>query len=120
MNDTTNKTIGAAHLTEADFDSTLKNEAGKPVFVDFYAEWCGPCKAAAPIVEKLAAEYADQVIVAKVDVDASHDIAAKFGVMSIPTVLVFKNGEVVDTLVGFAGESGYRRMLDKVATVSAK
>lgn len=119
MTDVQAKSKGAAHLSEADFETTIKNESGKPVFVDFYADWCGPCQAAAPIVEKLADEYADQVIVAKLDIDAERDIAVQYGVMSIPTVLVFKNGEVVDRLVGFAGESGYRRMLDKVAQPTA-
>jgi len=110
---TTSNSVGAAHLTEADFDATLQNKDGKPVFVDFYADWCGPCKAAAPIVEKLAGEYADRVIVAKLNVDENNAVSSKYGVMSIPTVLVFKDGQEIDRKVGFPGESGYRQMLDK-------
>jgi thioredoxin 1 len=113
---TTQSKTGAVHLSEADFEQTLK--AGLPVFVDFYAEWCGPCKLAAPIVEKLAGEYQDRVVIAKVDVDENRALAQKYGVMSIPTVLVFnKVGEEVkeiDRKVGFPGEAGYRQMLGKV------
>ncbi len=117
MTDSTQKTTGATHLTDADFEQTIK-EAGKPVFVDFYAEWCGPCKLAAPIVEKLAGEYQGKAVIAKLDVDENHDTAVKYGVMSIPTVIVFDtvNGEVkeVDRKIGFPGEGGYRQMLGKV------
>lgn len=119
MTDNQATATGASHLNEADFDTTLQNEAGKPVFVDFYADWCGPCKAAAPIIDKLSGEFADRVIVAKLDVDANNAVAGKYGVMSIPTVLVFKDGKEVDRMVGFQGESGYRRMLDKVLGAAA-
>ncbi len=125
MTDTTQKTstTGAAHLTDATFEQTIK-EAGMPVFVDFYAEWCGPCKLAAPIVEKLAGEYQGKAVIAKVDVDENHDTAVKYGVMSIPTVIVFNtvNGEVkeIDRKIGFPGEGGYRQMLGKVVPVEEK
>ncbi len=108
---------GTVHLTEEDFDETV-NAAGMPVFVDFYAEWCGPCKLAGPIVDKLSTELQGKVLIAKVDVDENPAIAQKYGVMSIPTVLIFnKDGEevkVVDRKVGFPGEQGYRQMLNKV------
>jgi thioredoxin 1 len=110
---------GATHLTDANFEKTVK-EAGMPVFVDFFAEWCGPCKLAAPIVEKLAPEMAGKVLVTKVDVDENHDTAVKYGVMSIPTVVILqadKNGEIkeLDRKIGFPGEEGYRQMLAKVS-----
>lgn len=76
----------------------LKSEL--PVLVDFYADWCGPCKMMSPIVEKLAEEYAGKVKVGKLNVDSSPNAASKYKVMSIPTFLVIKNGEVTDTLVG--------------------
>jgi thioredoxin 1 len=123
MSDTTQQATkqGATHLSAADFDQTIKG-AGKPVFIDFYAEWCGPCQAAAPIVDRLAGEYADRVMITKLDVDDNREIAQKFGVMSIPTVLILKqDGEKVvevDRKVGFPGEAGYRQMLDKAAPVT--
>lgn len=105
----------AVMLTTATFDSTINNQEKLPVLVDFYADWCGPCKLAAPIIEKLAGEYQGKVIVAKVDTDANIDVARKYGVMSIPTVMVFKDGQVVDKQIGFPGEPKYRQMLDKAA-----
>ena len=114
---------GAAHLSAADFEQTIMNST-TPVFVDFYAEWCGPCKLAAPIVDKLAGEYAGKAIIAKLDTDANREVAQKFGIMSIPTVMIFKNeaGQIkeLDRKVGFPGEEGYRQMLEKaVATAPA-
>jgi thioredoxin 1 len=106
---------GAQHLTSADFQETLDKAAKEkqPVFVDFYADWCGPCQVAAPIVDKLAGEYVGKAIVAKLNVDENNDIAGKYGVMSIPTVIIFKDGEEVDRKIGFPGEDGYRDMLDQ-------
>jgi thioredoxin 1 len=125
MTDTTQTSApaGAVHLSMDDFDQTVAS-AGTPVFVDFYAEWCGPCKMAAPIVDKLSEEYKGRVLIAKLDVDENRELAQKYGVMSIPTVLVFKqDGDKIvelDRKVGFPGEAGYRQMLDKAApTVSA-
>ena len=102
---------GALHLTQASFASTLEEAGDKPVLVDFFAEWCGPCKMAAPIIDGLADEYAGKAVIAKVDVDANRDLAAKYGVMSIPTVMVFKKGEEVAKQVGFAGKEGYEKMI---------
>jgi thioredoxin 1 len=83
-------------------DQTFNNETNEGlVLVDFWAPWCGPCKMIAPVLEELDSEMGDKVKIVKVDVDENQETAAKFGVMSIPTLLVFKNGEVVDKVVGF-------------------
>ena len=82
--------------------------------VDFWAEWCGPCKMAAPVIDGLADEYAGKVTVAKLDVDTEAEIAQKFGVMSIPTVILFKDGAELSRQVGFAGKQGYLDLLKKV------
>jgi thioredoxin 1 len=71
-----------------------------PVFVDFYADWCGPCKMMSPVIDKMAEEYAGRIKVGKVNVDENSDLAVKYGIMSIPNMVFFKNGEVVDRVVG--------------------
>jgi len=86
-------------LSDATFDEVI-GSSDKPVLVDFWAEWCGPCKMIAPILEELAVEQADKFNIAKLDVDVNVATATKFSVMSIPTLLLFKNGEVVARLVG--------------------
>lgn len=107
----------ADHVDGAQFQQAL-DTATTPVLVDFYAEWCGPCKLAAPIIDKLAGEMNGKVKIVKLDVDASPETAQKFNVRSIPTVLIFnKVGsemKEVDRKIGFPGEEGYRQMLAKV------
>ncbi len=95
---------GIITLTSANFDETVKS-ATTPIVVDFWAEWCGPCKAIAPVLTEIAKEQAGVVTIAKLNVDDHGDIAMRFNVMSIPTMIVFKNGEAVGRLVGARGKS---------------
>ncbi|MFH1177824.1 MAG: thioredoxin [Acidobacteriota bacterium] len=97
--------------TDANFDSLVVN-GGKPALVDFWAAWCGPCKIIAPHVEALADEYAGRAVVAKLDVDGSRSTAIRFGIQSIPTVLFFKDGKLVDRLVGAVERKIIREKLD--------
>jgi thioredoxin 1 len=103
----------APHLSDAEFAEAVQNSGQTPVLVDFYADWCGPCKLAAPIIDKLAGEFQGQIVIAKLDTDEFSDVARNNGVMSIPTVIVFKDGKEFDRQIGFPGEEGYRRMVSK-------
>ena len=102
------------HLTDASFDGTLAHHP-EPVVVDFWAEWCGPCKAIAPVLEELAQEYAGRVTMAKVNVDEHPGLAARFQVRSIPMLLFFKGGQVVDQVVGAVPKAHIKKRLDQVA-----
>jgi thioredoxin 1 len=104
--------MSAQILNDASFASTLA-DAKTPVLVDFYAEWCGPCQMAAPIIEKLADQYAGKIIIAKLNVDEARETAMKSNVMSIPTVIVYQKGEEVDRQIGFPGEAGYVAMIER-------
>jgi thioredoxin 1 len=99
-------------LTKDNFDEMVTNSA-KPVLVDFWASWCGPCRAVAPVMEELASEYDGKAVVGKVNVDEQGDISAKFRIMSIPTVMVFKGGQVVEKVVGARPKAEFQKLLDK-------
>ena len=90
---------GVLEVSNDDFESEVVNSE-KPVLVDFWAEWCGPCKQIAPVVEEIAGEHSDKLKVCKMDVDANRETAVQFGIRSIPTLLIFKNGEVAGSQIG--------------------
>ena len=100
-----------ANLTTETFDETIAGAEG-PVLVDFWAEWCGPCKMIAPILAEIAEEHGDSLSIAKINVDEAGDIAQRYQVMSIPTLLVFKDGEIAKRMVGAAGKA---KMLEDLA-----
>lgn len=105
--------MSAIHFTDADFGEKVE-KSGMPVMVDFFADWCGPCKMAAPIIDELAELHKDKILIGKVNVDENNVTAMKYNVMSIPTVIMFKDGKEVDRQIGFGGRTMYEKMLQKV------
>ena len=100
------------HTSDANFRSDVL-ESDVPVLLDFWAEWCGPCKMIAPVVEELAGEYSGKLKVAKLDVDAHGSIAQQFRILSIPTVIIFKNGKVESQIVGAVPKKEFQKHIDK-------
>lgn len=104
--------MAVVQVTDNEFEEkVLKNKT--PILVDFWAPWCGPCKLAEPVLEELSDEHKDEVIIAKLDVDKNPDTAQKFGVMSIPTTVLFKDGKEVGRQVGFAGKKPFEELINK-------
>ncbi len=99
-------------FTTANFEAEVL-QSEMPVLVDFYADWCGPCKMMAPLVEQLAAEYEGKAVVGKLNIDEEEDIAAQYRVMTIPTLAVFKGGKLVDKLIGVNPKEAVKAMVDK-------
>lgn len=100
----------AIEITDANFEEIIKSE--QPILVDFWAEWCGPCKMIGPVVEELAGDYEGKAVIGKVDVDSNPGVAQAFGIRSIPTLLFFKGGEIVDKQVGAVPKTVLSQKLD--------
>jgi thioredoxin 1 len=98
-------------ITDSDFDKVVS--AGQPVFVDFWAPWCGPCRIVGPIVEELAPTYAGKAVIGKLNVDDNPNVAQRFGVTSIPTMMMFKDGKLVDRMVGAAPKGALQSFIDR-------
>ncbi len=102
----------AVEFTDANFENTVL-QSDKPVLIDFWAVWCGPCRAVAPIVEEIAEEYDGRAVIGKLDVDSNRDTAMKYGIQAIPTLFLVKGGEIVDKIVGnVADKNNIKAKLD--------
>ena len=101
-------------FTDQNFEDEVLN-ADVPVLVDFWAEWCGPCKALGPVIDELATEYSGKVKVGKLDTDESRDVSVRFSISAIPTVILFNKGEIVEKFVGLKGKREFQAALDKAA-----
>jgi thioredoxin 1 len=102
-------------LTGANFDAEVR-KSSTPVLVDFWAEWCGPCKMIAPVLDELAGEYDGRVKIGKVNIDDDQALASEYGVRAIPTLLIFKGGQVAEQIVGMKSKRDLKASLDKVAS----
>ncbi|MEO1012803.1 MAG: thioredoxin [Bacteroidota bacterium] len=103
----------ALEITDATFDEVVL-KSDKPVVVDFWAAWCGPCRMVGPIIDEVSQEFEGKAVVGKIDVDSNQEFAAKYGVRNIPTVLVFKDGEIVDRKVGVSPKEEYTKAIEEV------
>ena len=102
----------ALAITGSNYEELIAG--GKPVVIDFWAEWCGPCRMIGPIIEELATEYTGRIVIGKCDVDENNDVATKFSVRNIPTIIFLKNGEIVDKQVGFAPKEALEEKIKKL------
>lgn len=100
----------ALEITDANFEELVNS--GKPMVLDFWAEWCGPCRTIAPIIDELATEYEGRVTIGKMDVDSNNDVVGQFGIRNIPTILFFKDGKLVDKQVGAAQKAAFVTKID--------
>ena len=100
-------------VTDQNFETTVAG-AARPVLVDFWATWCAPCKALKPVIEELAVEYADQIVIGELDVDANPNTASKFSVLSIPTLILFRGGKPAQRIVGYQPKANLRQKIDAV------
>jgi thioredoxin 1 len=105
-------------FTDDGFDDEVLN-ADQPVLVDFWAEWCGPCKALGPVIDELATAYKGKVKVGKVDTDANREVSVRFSVSAIPTVILFNNGEIVEKFVGLRGKADFEAVLNRTVAASS-
>ena len=107
--------MASEHVTETSKDTwqTQVLDSELPVLVDFWAEWCGPCKAIAPVLEELGAEFSGKINITKVNVDESRELAQEFGIRSIPTLLLFKGGEVIEKMVGASTKAQFQAKLEE-------
>ncbi|MEO2056023.1 MAG: thioredoxin [Flavobacteriaceae bacterium] len=103
----------ALEITDENFEE-LVLKSDKPVLVDFWAAWCGPCRMVGPVIEEISDEYSDKAVVGKVDIDSNQEYAAKYGVRNIPTVLIFNKGEIVTRQVGVAPKNTYTEAIDSL------
>jgi len=104
--------VSIVHLSDSSFERDVLNNS-LPVLVDYWAEWCGPCKSIAPILEEIATEYADKVVIAKLNIDDNSVTPPKYGIRGIPTLMLFKNGDVEATKVGALNKSQLMAFLDQ-------
>ena len=102
-------------FTDQSFDEVVLNSE-TPVLVDFWAEWCGPCKALGPVIDELATEYAGKVKVGKLNTDANREVSVRFSISAIPTVILFSKGEIIEKFVGLKRKQDFQTAIDKVAS----
>jgi len=104
--------VSLVHLSDADYEEQI-SKATKPILIDFWAPWCGPCKAIGPLMEELAGTYKDRAVIAKINVDENQKAASAYGVRSIPTIILFKDGKIFDTIIGLVPKERLEEAINK-------